>query len=123
MKGVHRNERNQICEICAKEFKSILPFRRHMAKHYGEEEPTVQCEECGSMVSVYEIRQHRMRHRESKLNLRCPVCNKVLQTTSSLNKHLKMVHQKVKTKRIHQCTTCNKIFPRKSHLKVILYFH
>ena len=76
------------CLICCKTFRHLANFKRH------------------------EITMHNQKDKISGFS--CDVCNKSLANNSSLKKHKKMVHDKLR----YRCDICSKDFSANSSLSV-----
>lgn len=114
IKNVHEYVNEQICEICSKKIKSRSGFDKHMRRHSNDPGQMEVCTECGMMVLRSNLREHRERHAEEKMVIRCPICNKRLGSKRSLKNHIKFNHEYD----IHKCEICDKEFKRPYHLKV-----
>ncbi|XP_055918365.1 zinc finger protein 729-like [Eupeodes corollae] len=110
---IHSTIYDKMCEICAKLIRGNANFDRHMEEHEGIVQPQVQCQECGSWLKdKNSLRKHMYKHDGKTYT--CDVCGKVSQTKSSLQSHMRYVHEASRT---FQCTFCDKSFKKSVILK------
>ncbi|XP_037922468.1 zinc finger protein 267-like isoform X1 [Hermetia illucens] len=131
--NIHTFARPHSCTVCQKDFKTKLSLRIHMRSHTGER-PYV-CETCGKAFKTWSaVTNHRATHSTVKqfecqhcsyrsttmANLKihnrthtgiqpyqCSQCPLKFSTASNRHKHIKNVHEKLKS---HKCSTCSRTF-------------
>lgn len=106
--AVHTTERNFICEICSKGFKSKRDLRNHRIRHETKDVKTFQCPHCLIFLkSRYTLNRHilihtgklRISYLDQKLSrylftgekpFNCNYCDKAFTQKNELNKHLRI---------------------------------
>lgn len=105
--NVHHRINEQICDICAKIFKSKEGFQDHMLSHMDTEEPRIQCNYCGVWLkNKGSLNKHIKTHTDTPQM--CDICHKIKPNRSALNHHKRIVHSEA----THHCTICDKTFKR-----------
>lgn len=114
MAGVHSDERNFICDVCGKDFKSREALTSHSALHTGlKREDGARCEICHTWISrKKQLRRHMQEKHQSK-EVSCDICHKVYPNEKSLTTHKGRVHVEDK----FECEICGKRFKRPVNLK------
>lgn len=134
IRGIHEFANVNVCEICAKVFKSKAQWARHTLMEHSEEKPEkVQCSICQrwydlrirfsyflltnfifrlkTEISLY---GHMQRYHDHE-PVNCHLCGKVSKNKYALRSHIRYVHE---TKREHECSVCGKAFRKPVELKV-----
>ena len=129
------------CRFCPQKYQTVLEFIEHVKTHMGENEKTkdnekleasmlqrsidiklengeIQSYICGEDVSVdvpSTQRQHEFRNKNEKIKkaICCDICAKTFSDRTNLRRHIKTVHENVKS---HRCNLCSKSFGQKCHL-------
>ena len=103
-----------ICNVCGREYKSILTFKAHLKTHdanYVEKKFT--CETCGSVFkSERPLRDHIASIHFGQKNFPCDECGKLFNRKTNLEAH-KKIHSGVKP---FQCIYCNSSYGEKRNL-------
>ncbi|VVC90826.1 unnamed protein product [Leptidea sinapis] len=86
----HTGENLETCTICSKLFTSACSLREHMKTHVAKEE-NVKCPLCDKKYpdERYMLRHLRVSHTNTQYT--CPICKKVISSTSGLRHHV-MTH-------------------------------
>lgn len=114
MLNIHKRTFEQICEICAKTFKTKQGFRDHLLTHNDTLATRVQCSYCGAWLkNKVSLKTHVRRSHKSSPQ-KCKFCDKIKPNQAALNSHILVVH----TKPSHQCTICDKSFTKPISLTV-----
>lgn len=107
----------QICDICAKTFKTKQGFQEHLAAHTDTEATRVQCNYCRAWLkNRSSLNKHIKTHTDQPQ--KCEICNKMKPNRAALNHHKRTVHSAP----IHQCNICDKTFKRSLALTVCTNF-
>lgn len=116
---VHDSVNIQICEICAKPFKSIRSYENHYRVAHTEQDQRVQCEICGRWLKhINSLKEHKRLHTISAEQ--CQFCGKMSSNKKYLKAHIRAVHHDPTFK----CSVCEKSFRVERVLKVlVVYFH
>ncbi|KAG7174070.1 GDNF-inducible zinc finger protein 1-like [Homarus americanus] len=126
-------EKNFVCEVCGKLYSKHHYLREHIVRDHSEHEQAKKypycCQHCKRLYSgerqlIYHQQQHRgpceicgvmLRcsglfwiHRRNH-DSQCDVCDKVFQTRSSLDMHMKLKH----SEKTVPCPLCPRMFPFK----------
>lgn len=112
--SVHERAYSQICEICAKTFKTKQGFREHLSTHNDTDETRVQCSYCGAWLKNRVSLKTHVRRTHKSTPKKCPYCDKIKPNQQSLTSHILVVH----TKPTHQCNICDKSFTKALSLTV-----
>ena len=104
------------CEVCEKTFKNDYIMKNHMGKVHSP----VNCNICGTNVSMGSFNRHTKTHQDDKFE--CEQCDKIFSRKEALQKHkLSCGMEKVKVRPISvfefKCETCEKKFTKLSYLK------
>lgn len=84
----HKDEKDYLCSICVKNFKTADYLRQHMKGHEKKREP-YKCSECDFTSSVnIAIHQHRQIH--NKNTFLCEICGSAYNDKSTLAKHMRV---------------------------------
>ena len=100
-----------ICKICQKEFAQYGPLSIHKRRKHTDTEPQ-DCQECGKTYpSKLHLKDH-IKITHNALLKECPICHKVLASTSLLS------HKKTHLiEKPHKCNICGKAMADKHNLK------
>ena len=136
IKNVHEGQRNQVCEVCGKNFQSKQDMTRHVdsvhlkkqiwkniRKNYPEgKKPIVErsCEFCEENFTHYQLLKLHVSAKHSKLiSFDCRKCNKTFPSKLGFYTHLKSNHEND----CYQCKICQKpfklTFEKEVKLKII----
>ncbi|XP_041378367.1 zinc finger protein OZF-like [Gigantopelta aegis] len=107
------------CSVCSKHFKTINQLTRHNnCKHCVQSSVVKSCKKCEfETKSVQEMKKH---HRTHALLNHCPICNKVLYKTTSVNEHIEIMHKKSQS---YVCNICGKTFSYQRNLSRHMSIH
>jgi KRAB domain-containing zinc finger protein len=93
IKSVHKKEKDKICAHCGETFFLGSSFKSHVLRHTNDRK--FPCEVCGkSFLTKRDIKTHMGCH---TLPLECEKCNKRFSSKFSLDDHVKMKHDGIKT--------------------------
>ncbi|XP_071823744.1 uncharacterized protein [Apostichopus japonicus] len=139
------SERNFICKICSKAFKTSTKLKVHSFKHSGDKPfPCKVCQksftdnsnlrrharihsgekkfECGVCGMLFRQKAHLVTHtvtHTGEKKLKCQYCGKTYGRKADLWQHL-MFHSQEKK---HTCSVCSRSFLRSQHLKNHMVTH
>jgi len=102
MKLVHEEIGINSCEICGKTFERSGLLKNHIANMHKESNK-VPCHICGSKFSQHKLKIHMLIHEDKKV---CTICDKEVRY---LERHIKAVHTSDDKKSQH-CPDCGKGF-------------
>ena len=101
----HGNEKH-VCEICQKEYKSIIAYRSHKKVHLKDSEPKVTCKICCIEIASVSLTKHMKRHDQNhQITYPCEMCRKELTTKTNLKRHMD-IHNESRPK--YRCDFCQK---------------
>ncbi|XP_059047561.1 zinc finger protein 595-like [Achroia grisella] len=108
-----------ICAPCNRTFSSIATYKQHMTiskKHITEDEFKYMCSDCGQkFANKTQLRDHiNWEHLKNYVH-KCPLCQKVFKTHTSLYCHNQVVHQKGQAELL--CDHCGKHFTNNAKLR------
>ncbi|XP_052748250.1 zinc finger protein 431-like isoform X2 [Galleria mellonella] len=108
-----------ICAPCNRTFSSIATYKQHMTiskKHITEDEFKYMCSDCGQkFANKTQLRDHiNWEHLKNYVH-KCPLCQKVFKTHTSLYCHNQVVHQKGHAELL--CDHCGKHFANNAKLR------
>lgn len=122
----HSNGRNFECPECGKQFVRKDYLAAHIRTcHNSNRETKYRCNECDkTFYTKVGFDQHTLIHIGTK-SFECIVCKRLFYTMNQLKKHTKEVHLKLykKSKLVHACSQCDKIFTTRYFLKAHSYKH
>lgn len=113
MKGKNRPKRHSdthdkafTCDLCKRTFNQFSNLTTHLKRiHIGIRRHA--CSKCGKgFKSNYELKQHSITHTGEK-PFTCDSCKKSFSRLCHLKRHLKSVHQGIRS---HACKECGKGF-------------
>ena len=111
------DEGNFKCCKCPKTFN----FKKHLAQHDKTHNKDINkqiCQECGTQLSSLSALTRHIKQQHGH-EYPCSECEKIFQSKSNLNQHLK-THRLEKP---HQCGHCQQHFSLKDHLEIHLKAH
>ena len=89
VKGVHDNERPEICNICGKRFLTRTKLEKHILTH--SDIKRYSCDRCGTKLKNYScVRSHMMNVHGEKIP--CDICGKFYFKTEGLRRHKMAEH-------------------------------
>jgi len=95
-----RNREKKLCDKCDKEFANLDSLNKHIK--FIHEGVKLKCELCSyESTKPYNLKIHRQRMHEEKVI--CDRCEKEFSNVYSLNKHIKFIHEGIKSK----CDLCD----------------
>lgn len=115
MSIMHNTEERQfICDVCGKEFKSRGAMDSHSVVHKElTREDGARCEICNVWISrKNRLRRHMVEIHESK-ETECDVCHKTYPNMKAMVNHRRNIHSGL----TFECEICNKQFRRAINLK------
>lgn len=113
----HSGDRPFPCKICHKSFTDNSNLRRHARIHSGEKK--FECSLCGMLFrQKAHLVTHTVTHTGEK-KLKCQYCGKSYSRKADLWQHL-MYHSQDKK---HTCSVCSRSFLRSQHLKNHMVTH
>lgn len=112
-------EKTEICEYCAKLFRTKSALASHLKTHSKsqakEAKPGVKCTVCN--VWIYGIfRQHMEMHTDP---VKCEKCDLMFSNKRKLLSHKRQFHLDKK----YKCHLCSKAFSRKYEMEVTTIFN
>lgn len=118
----HLRVYEQVCDICAKPFKSKGELRMHKeGVHNTGAERKHECTQCDAkFITAFSLRSHIKRQHEEAGLFTCEICNKQSTTLNSLRSHIKFVHTMTES---HVCEVCGKGFKKPLSLKEHMTTH
>ncbi|KAJ2941784.1 hypothetical protein O0L34_g10590 [Tuta absoluta] len=117
----HRAKANGelVCEPCNRTFSSIATYNQHMKisrKHVSENDFKYMCSDCGKkFANKTRLKDHVDWEHLKNFVHKCPVCQKVFKSHTSLYLHKQVVHKKNNPD--HLCDHCGKPFPNRAKLR------
>lgn len=100
-----------LCQICGKSFRCI---QAHMKLHTEREPLSLECAECGNVLTSQRSLFHHMRTYHGGV-VECNLCGKTCANPAKLKVHMTVVHTRPSK---HVCTVCGKAFHFNNKLKV-----
>lgn len=100
------------CDQCTRFFPTVV----QLSEHIGRMHEFAQCSKCGKSVPSRKLAGHmRQKHEEGKPfpEWPCGKCGKAFNSKQHLKRHMKQVHESVKTE---QCHICDKRYQRRGLL-------
>lgn len=106
-----------ICDICGMLFMNKSHLRRHHArKHRDKSDYKYECDVCAAKFLLrYDLQRHMIKH-NSVRDIECPQCKKQFKTKSSLDCHIKSIHDRSKSEKQFVCNICSRSYFHKRHL-------
>ena len=105
--NIHREEtKNETCDLCGKTLKSSNHLKRHIKRVHNENSEKFTCEICyQNFPNSHGYRRHMTSVHD--IQPKCKQCNKTFKTFSSMDIHVKVIHEGIKD---FQCEICSKKF-------------
>ena len=89
IKGVHDNERNEVCPLCGKRFLTRTKLDKHILTH--SDKKLYSCDKCGTKLKNYScVRSHMMNVHGEKIS--CDICQKDFFKPEGLRRHRMSEH-------------------------------
>ncbi|CAK1553192.1 unnamed protein product [Leptosia nina] len=110
------------CIACGKRSRtpSVYPLLKHYQEQHEAISYTFKCKRCDFTTDKY---SEHCQHRRSHLSpVTCSYCNKTLSSTTSLNTHVRAVHEN-KLQGEFPCDVCGKVYGRLWSLRVHQKMH
>ncbi|XP_070500995.1 zinc finger protein 84-like [Chironomus tepperi] len=106
-----------VCDICGMLFMNKSHLRRHHArKHRDKSDYKYECDICAvKFLLRYDLQRHMIKH-NSVRDIECPQCKKQFKTKSSLDCHIKSIHDRSKLEKQFVCNICSRSYFHKRHL-------
>ncbi|XP_063706109.1 gastrula zinc finger protein XlCGF26.1-like [Culicoides brevitarsis] len=104
-------EEKMVCALCGSKFSELKLIRSHMKEVHKE----LKCKICRK---IFHGSNFLASHKETCLkndpkSPTCHFCDKIFSSISVLNRHIKTVHEKIRS---FSCDSCSKSFQTKAHL-------
>ncbi len=117
MRDVHELSNKKQCNVCGKTLSGPFSLKEHVNAVHNKQTRHC-CSQCGKQFAHFSnMNRHiRLMHNKMVVTHRyvdCPVCGKVVQSTS-LKKHLSTIHER---RRDFKCSYCEKSFAQSYTLK------
>ncbi|XP_005093229.1 zinc finger protein 91 [Aplysia californica] len=97
----HLSSRKFSCQVCSSSFKRSSALKSHMRLHSAER--SLSCSKCHYQSSSLEnMKMHKQSHNKKKWFL-CKFCPCSYNNSSSLNKHVSLVHKHSEKYKCQQC--------------------
>ncbi|GAB0100288.1 transcription factor grauzone-like [Sergentomyia squamirostris] len=120
VRRVHENACVNVCEICAKVFRSKNLFEKHVQEHSAGGLPRVPCNICGKTFKhKIAMQRHRYRH-DTSGSLECHICQRTAPNRQALLEHIKYNHRE---RKLRNCTLCERSFKNTKALKEHMATH
>ncbi|XP_028133179.2 zinc finger protein 721-like [Diabrotica virgifera virgifera] len=128
---LHTGETPYVCSICNKRYHSARSLQKHKnIKHFIQENNKLDndilnnsnkthCPYCNKYFGSFGFGRHIKTHVNEKKVFECPLCYKVFQKNSHLERHLR-IHT---GERPYACNSCRKTFTQESDLKRHILIH
>ena len=89
---MHSKTRLYECDFCSKAFKRFDHLKTH--KSLAHEPKKFACDVCGNTFGLErEAKKHKLTVHDKIKNYKCRICNAVFGHNSSMNNHIRRVHQ------------------------------
>lgn len=105
---VHQKLRMWSCDLCEKSFGEKAQLQRHQKTHLASEPKATL------------ITEDKQVFYKNKVRMRCGICQKIVNSSSSLRRHKMLVHENKKT---ILCDFCPRLFGERSNLKKHMIVH
>lgn len=111
--------RQLICDICDREFSSIVDRNEHIENHFK----SIECSSCdrtfiGDRAYEFHISSGKCKESVEIDRFRCSLCNeKVFDSTELLDSHLLTEHNAVVSDERIGCEICNRTFAKLKYLR------
>uniref|UniRef100_A0A6P7FIZ3 Zinc finger protein OZF-like isoform X2 n=1 Tax=Diabrotica virgifera virgifera TaxID=50390 RepID=A0A6P7FIZ3_DIAVI len=127
----NKGETPYVCSICNKRYHSARSLQKHKnIKHFIQENNKLDndilnnsnkthCPYCNKYFGSFGFGRHIKTHVNEKKVFECPLCYKVFQKNSHLERHLR-IHT---GERPYACNSCRKTFTQESDLKRHILIH
>ena len=111
MKSVHQKMSLQPlkCPHCWWATGDVLEYKKHVAKHVGEEKP-FDCKDCGKRFRTKMLYGMHIRIHETGFRYACAVCGHRFNQASNLKRHMATNHDMADFKPPFQCDMCIQSF-------------
>lgn len=122
IRGVHEFAYQNICEICAKVFKSKHQCEHHRRLEHSDAKnrPKYQCTQCGAYLKTEFGLTRHMRSMHIEKPVSCTICGKITPNKGALRSHIRYMHE---IERNFHCKLCEKSFKRDKSLKEHMASH
>ena len=102
-------------KICRnKENKSTLKTQSKTSIKVGKETRQFRCDKCDKVYPTFSslVRHQKIKH--EKVKIKCDQCDKVFSDISAMRSHIKSTHLKIR----YACDICDKLFVIRANLKI-----
>jgi len=121
--AVHNKKLNHVCNYCDKKFANFSNLQRHIKLVHSNSVVVgryVTCDLCEKLVLNSSLKKHIKDVHDKVKGFECPHCNKMFGQSSSVKEHILARHQ---NERPYQCQVCTKTFAHKAnftrHMKTV----
>lgn len=110
---LHTMDTPIICGYCSKKFTTERALKSHENNVHNKAQKKYICSYCGeTFFNQHFYRKHIAEEENNEPY--CLECQKAFATTSTLNTHIRTVHNKI---RAYSCDVCDRTFLQSGHLK------
>ncbi|XP_044731675.1 zinc finger protein OZF-like [Chrysoperla carnea] len=121
-KLIHSNQKLVSCDRCDESFRTKPELKNHIRKAHTRIEKNITCHVCGKSVRKKHLSVHMSIHKERE-KVTCNICSKQFLQQSTLDHHIKHVHENQIHKRNHLCNICGHAMRTPKELRIHLLIH